>query len=475
MKKRVLLSATLVAAMVAGLTACGSSSSSSSSASTAAAETEATTEAATEAAEEETAASGETSKLTITFKDDGQGENHPWYVWLKSTYENWDQKDSVELDLAPITGSEGDYYTKVALQLADKNTCPDIVIEDTFQLPSDVSAGYLANLDEYVADYEDWNNGTYYDSLKAGSMKDGSVYGIPYSSDARGIWYNKEIFKQAGLPEDWQPETWQDILDACAAIKENVPDVIPIYMNSGVATGEATSMQTYEMLLYGTGEQLMDGDKWIVKSQAIQDTLQFISDVYTNGYGPSLSMVLNGQATNTARREYLPQQKLAMSMDGAWICANWEETGAAPWAEYTDIMGFAKMPKQNGGGTITMSGGWTVSIAENSDNKDVAFEFIKALMTPPLYTESVIAQGSIVTRTDAAADSSYADLPFRSVATELLQEAYFRPQNEQYSTVTTSIQTMVESVVSGTSPEDAMNQYATDVARIVGDENIVEK
>ena len=34
---------------------------------------------------------------------------------------------------------------------------------------------------------------------------------------------------------------------------------------------------------------------------------------------------------------------------------------------------------------------------------------------------------------------------------------------------------MVESVVSGTSPEDAMTQYATDVARAVGDDNVTEK
>ena len=222
--------------------------------------------------------------------------------------------------------------------------------------------------------------------------------------------------------------------------------------------------------------KLLDDDgKWIVKSQAIQDTLQFISDIYTNGYGPSLSLVLNGQATNTARREYLPQQKLAILMDGAWISANWKDTGAAPWAEYEDIMGFAAMPKQNGDGTVTMSGGWTLSVPENSDEKDAAFSFIEQLMEPPVYTQSVIAQGNIVTRTDAAEDEEYKSQPYKEEATALLDNAFFRPQNEQYSVVTTYIQSMVETVVSGGSPEDAMNQYASDVTRTVGEENVVEK
>jgi multiple sugar transport system substrate-binding protein len=474
MKKR-FLSAALAMAMVSGLTACGGSS--QPAATTAAATTAASGETKAETQAETTAPSGEKKTLTVTFKDDGQGENHPWYVWIKNTYENWELKDQYDLNIAPITGSESDYYTKVALQLADANTCPDVVFEDTFQLPSDVSAGYLTNLDSYLTDYEDWNNGTYYDSMKKGSIAaDGSVYGVPFCTDTRGIWYNKEIFKKAGLPEDWQPENWQDILNACAAVKANVPDVIPFWCNSGVATGEATSMQTYEMLLYGTGEKLVDEDgKWIVKSQAIQDTLQFISDIYTNGYGPSLSLVLNGQATNTARREYLPQQKLAMHMDGGWISANWTETGAAPWADYQKIMGFAAMPKQNGGGTVTMSGGWTLSIPEKTSEKDAAFSFIKQMMVPPVYTQSVIAQGNIVTRADAAQDEEYNAQPFKKEATALLDGAFFRPQNEQYSVVTTSIQTMVESVVSGNTPEEAMKQYALDVARIAGDDNVVEK
>ena len=107
--------------------------------------------------------------------------------------------------------------------------------------------------------------------------------------------------------------------------------------------------------------------------------------------------------------------------------------------------------------------------------KDEAFAFVKKLMEPPLHTESVIAQGSIVTRTDAAADEAYTSLPFRTEATDLLEGAFFRPQNEQYSVVTNNIQTMVEAVVSGSTPEDAMNQYAMDVARVVGDDNVVEK
>lgn len=422
------------------------------------------------------------SKITFTFRDDGTDlETNALYKWVNAAYESWDKKDEVELDVAPITADEGNYFTKIALQLADPGTCPDLVCEDTFQLPNDAAAGYLTDLTDYVADYADWNDGKYYESMQKMVTMDDKVYGIPYCTDTRGLWYNKSVLEQAGViaaGEEWQPESWQDILDACKAIKDNCPDVVPFWCNAGKASGEATSMQTYEMIYYGTGARLQDEDgKWITKSPEIEESLQFLSDIFTNGYGPSLSLVLNGQAANTSSREYLPQNKLGIDLDGIWITGSWKENGAAPWDGYEDEVGLAAMPTSEGQdpGTVTLAGGWALSIPENSDNKDLTFEFIQHMMSPEIYLESILNQGNICTRTDTAEEEEYIAQPFFETATKFLETADFRPQNDQYSTVSTSIQAMVESVVSGTSPADAMNQYHTEVARVVGEDNTVQK
>lgn len=422
----------------------------------------------------------EKKRITLTYRDDGQGETSSTWKWFQAAYETYDKKDQVEINIAPITASEGDYFAKIALALQSEKTAPDIVTEDTFQLAPDASAGYLEPLDEYLKGYGAWTDGSYYESLKAGvTTSDGKVYGIPYNTDSRGLWYNKEIFKKAGLPEEWAPANWDEILDACRTIKQKVPEVVPIWFNSGVATGEATSMQTYEMLLYGTGERLIDEQtgKWVVKSQEILDSLNFIDTVYKEELGPPVSKVLNGQASNTSAREYLPQGKLAISLDGSWITGNYKENGASPWPEYEKVLGFAAMPTSRGQdpGTITLAGGWALSIPAKSQNKDIAFDFITHCMSKDILLEAILNMGSITTRTDVAADPRYSGQPFMSIATEFLAEADFRPKDDKYSNVSTQIQTMVESVVTGTSPADAMNKYAIDVARIVGDDNVIEK
>lgn len=470
MKKKQVISLVLASMMVLSMTACGGSS-----------EDKKDETAKTEDSADKGGDSGKKQKITWTFRHDGTDlEKNGLYNWVVNTYENWDKKDEVELDIAPITASEGDYFTKVALQLADPGTCPDLVSEDTFQLPNDVAAEYLTNLDDYVKDYEDWNNGSYFESMKKGVTANGSVYGIPYSTDTRGLWYNKGILAKAGViaeGEEWQPKSWQDILDACAKIKENCPDVVPFWCNSSVAGGEGTSMQTYEMLLYGTGERLInDEGKWIVESEGILDSLQFLSDIYSNGYGPSLSLVLNGQAGATAAQEYMPNDKLGIWLDGNWASSNWKEGGAAPVENYEEKFGFAAMPTSEGQepGTVTLAGGWAFSIPQNADTKDITFEFIKELMKPENYLPGILAQGNLCTRTDVAEMEEYAAEPFLKTATDFLNTADFRPQNDQYSTVSTSIPQMVEAVVSGTSPEDAMKQYGVEVVRNVGEENVAK-
>lgn len=478
------LSLLLVTVMILSLTACGNSKD------TANTDTEMngtqTKESTVEAALTKTgnigkdAAASEKSVITVTFRDDGRGENSSLWKWLQTAYDSFDKKDNCELNIAPIVTSEGDYFAKIALSLQSEKTAPDLVAEDTFQLAADVEAGYLTPLDGYLEKYSDWTKGSYYDSVKEGvTAADNKVYGVPYNTDTRGLWYNKEIFKQAGLPEVWEPKNWNDILSACQAIKEKVPDVIPFWCNSAVATGEATSMQTYEMLLYGTGERLLneDGGKWIISSQSILDSLTFLENIYKNNFGPPLSKVLNGQASNTSAREYLPQGKLAISLDGSWITGNYLKTGASTWPEYSKVLGFAPMPTQKGDGTgiITLAGGWAWSIPSKSDNKDLTMEFIEHLMEPSLYVDALVAMGSIGTRTDIVENQKYSSMPFIQTATEYLKVASFRPKDSRYSVVSTHIQTMVESVVSGTSPADAMATYGVDVTRTVGEDNIISK
>ena len=49
--------------------------------------------------------------------------------------------------------------------------------------------------------------------------KDGKYYGVPFDWGAVGMFYNKALFKQAGLDPEKPPTTWTELLDAVKALK----------------------------------------------------------------------------------------------------------------------------------------------------------------------------------------------------------------------------------------------------------------
>jgi multiple sugar transport system substrate-binding protein len=474
-------SALSVLLLTFSLAACSSNTAPAST--SAAKDTPTATQQSTPAATSTTNASTSTEKKVIKIAYQKFGTPPIWSEeWLKKVKEQFESQNAgVTAELVPIQASENDFYTKLDLMMKSADTSPDVVTEDTFLINSDAAAGFLEPLNDRVANWSDWNN--FVEAMKkGGSSNDGKIYGIPYSTDTRGLWYNTNIFKKAGLPVPWEPKSWDDVMTAIKTVKQKAPDVVPFWGYVGKATGEATTMQLFEMLLYGTDDTLYNPstDKWIVKSPGFKDSLQFVHDVFTKGLGPQMSQILNAQAGNTENTQLMPKEKIAIALDGNWIPSAWIENGSAPWPDALKVYQLAAMPTQKGQspGYTSMSGGWALSVSSKSKQKDLAWQFIQMATNKENNKWLNMKQGNLSPRNDVAQDPEYMNTPGQAFAqaTNFTKFTHFRPANTQYPAVSTQIQTIVESVATGAlTPEAAMDQYAKSVERIVGKDKIEEK
>ncbi|OIH98068.1 MULTISPECIES: extracellular solute-binding protein [unclassified Curtobacterium] len=396
---------------------------------------------------------------------------------VKKQYEKDNPGKKVEL--VPIQAQENDYYTKLALMNKAPATAPDVMYEDTFLVKADAEAGYLLPLDQYTAKWDEWDQ--FFDNAKqAGQGDDGKVYGIPMGTDTRALWYNKDIFAKAGLPVPWKPKTWDDVLSAAKTIKEQQPDVIPFNIYSGKPQGEASTMQGFEMLLYGadgSGNTLYKDKKWVTGSKQFQDSLQFIKEVYQGGLGPTPQQALDTNIGTTIAQTWLPKGKLAIDLDGSWQSGTWLKSGTAPWADWDKVMGQAPMPTQNGQapGYNSMSGGWTLAVGKNSKNPQAAFDFITTFLNKEGSLKYDIENSQIAVRKDVAEDPSYdASNPTFKFFSGLVENTNFRPATSDYSQVSNAIQVAMESVMTGQqSPAQAAKAYDDAVVGVVGKENTV--
>ncbi|MCT2176332.1 extracellular solute-binding protein [Brachybacterium muris] len=417
--------------------------------------------------------------IRIAFQQFGSGTIKEWWITTAAQEFSAENPDLV-VELVPIVASENDYFTKNELLMSSPRTSPDLVYEDSFILLSDVGAGYLQPITDLVEGFENWDD-IADASKEAVTGEDGEIYGVPITTDTRALWFHKEVFAEAGLPEDWQPTSWEEILEAARTIRDSGSEATPFFMFAGTPQGEKASMQGFEMLLYGTGDGTglydKDTEKWILGSPGFVDTLTFLRTIFDEELTLSLSQHLDPNIGESIYTSLLPDKKLGILIDGSWISQNWTETGTRPWPEWPDQIGLADMPTQDGGGTgtVTLAGGWGLSIPQHVTDRDVAFEFLKKLVSTETLVDYAIRDNHITVRADVAESEEYRTYsPAVEYFTNLLETAYYRPALPSYPEVSSAIQEAMEAVMTGTSPEDAAAEYDRTVTEIVGAENVQE-
>ncbi|ALV33430.1 extracellular solute-binding protein [Streptomyces sp. CdTB01] len=388
-----------------------------------------------------------------------------------------------KVELIPIKAPDSEYYTKVQQMLRSPKTAPDLVYEDTFLINSDITSGYLKPLDPYLAKWPDWRQ--FIDTAKnAARGEDGKTYGVPDGTDTRGLWFDKAVFKKAGLPAAWQPKNWDDVLSAARAIKKKVPGVTPINVYTGKPAGEAATMQTFEMLLYGTGDGTSDplydrtSKKWIAGSQGFKDALSFVHTVYREKLGPDVSTALDPNIQTIVAGDLLPQGKLGIALDGSWLPQAWLKGSGHEWPQWSSELGLAPMPTQHGQapGKVSMSGGWTWAIPAKAGNPDLAFDFIRTMQTKANAEKWYVANSGIAVRRDVASDPAYATAqPGITFFTDLVASTHYRPAYPAYPKVSTAIQEAMEGVTTGDMSVDKAASGYDDALGDATDDQVVRK
>jgi multiple sugar transport system substrate-binding protein len=420
---------------------------------------------------------GDTIKVAYSkFGNFTQMDDH-----MKAVKEQFEaDHEGMTVELVPIEALEADYFTKLALMNQSASTAPDVMYEDTFKVKSDAEAGYILPLDDYLEGWDDWDQFPE-NAREAGAGDDGKIYGVPMGTDTRAIWYNKQLLADAGVTVPWEPSSWQDILDAAEAVKKTNPETIPFNIYSGKAQSEGASMQGFQMLLSGTEDTLYNSDekKWVTASEGFVDSLQFITDIYQGDLGPTPQQALDKNVGTTINSEWIPQGKLAMSLDGSWVSGTWLDSGTTPWPEWNDVMGVAAMPTQDGDGAgrTSMSGGWTLAMGAKTKNPDAAWDFIATALDEDNSLSYDVAASQIAVRTDVGTSPEYVDSnPTFEFFSSLVADTHFRPATSDYAKISNEITVAMEAVMTGQqTPEEAAKAYDEAITGIVGEDKTTEE
>ncbi|GAA3649835.1 extracellular solute-binding protein [Nonomuraea antimicrobica] len=415
--------------------------------------------------------------LTIAANSIEGGKNSETAQWIKQWVipEFERTHPDVKVLFQPSGVDDEQYKTKLALDLKAKAGA-DVIDLDGIWVGEFAQAGYIKPLAEVGgATVEQWEGWAQIPQAVQGlGIFDGKKYGLPQGTDGRVLFYNRTLFKKAGLPETWQPRSWQEIVDAGTRLKAaGVP--VPIQINAGTAMGEATTMQGVLPLLAGAGAEIYAGGKWAGASQAMKDVLGFYRQIYGgSGLGdPRLQQEAKGRDKSFTQFAEGRIGILAES-DYFWRSVIEPQAGVAPMKDRDQAVGYAKIPaRQPGAGIrgqdfVSMSGGAVRVLNPFSKNPRAAWNLL-AFMHSAAATKSQLAgQVRISSRADVNDEVLPADPMLKYIADEILPLTAYRPGLAVYPQVSAALQEATAAVVSGTGADEAAIAYQGELEELVG-------
>ncbi len=223
--------------------------------------------------------------------------------------------------------------------------------------------------------------------LELAQTDDGKQIGLPYSVSVPVLFYNPEIFKQAGLDPENPPKTWAEVTAAAKTIKEKTG-------NTGFFMQEYADNWTQQALIESNGGQMLkkvDG-----KVVAAFDTpesaeaYQVIADMVKDGTGL--------HATNEEGFQAYLSGKLGMVCTTIGKRANFEKSAkfpvkAAPFPAFE-----GKEVKVPAGGNFLMV------FSKDAEKQKAAIEFIKYLESPAALAKWSTGTGYLPPRKGVAED-----------------------------------------------------------------------
>ncbi|MCL6629687.1 MAG: ABC transporter substrate-binding protein, partial [Armatimonadetes bacterium] len=275
---------------------------------------------------------------------------------------------------------------------------PDVIYQDRFTIGDWASRDAFMPLDELIARDREKPDGIrqeeFYRACWAEATYKGRVYAIPYNTDDRALYYNRALFREAGLDPNKPPQTWDELLDY--AKKLTVYDKYGNFKRIGFIPNFGNSW----LYLYSwqNGGEFMspDGRKCTLNNPYSIEALEYMVSVYDALKG--IEAISSFQAGfKTQELDPFLLGLVAMKIDGNWCLDSIAlyapdldfavAPAPVPRARLAGEGRFAGQPK-----FITWSGGFSLAIPTGAKHVEEAWEFIKWMSSTECWRISCKAQ-----------------------------------------------------------------------------------
>lgn len=307
---------------------------------------------------------------------------------------------------------------------------------------------------EDVTDDAAWLD-SFYPALMANGKIEGKTWGIPFQRSTIVAYYNKDMFREAGLDPEKAPTTWDEMVEMGKALTDD--DHFGLMIPS---TGYPYWM--FQALAIQNGKEVMsnDGLTTYFDDPAVVETLEFWKSLsQEHGIMPEGTV-----EWGTLRQAFLEGQTAMM----------WHSTGnlTAVKNNATFDFGVAMLPGNERLGSPTGGGNFYIFKDASEDERAAALELIKFMTAPEQAAAWSIATGYMGVSPAAyeteALQAYTAEFPPALVARDQLEHAVAEFSTFETARVREGLNNAIQSALTGqVSAADALAEAQAAAERLL--------
>lgn len=319
---------------------------------------------------------------------------------------------------------------------------PDLLLIDQIWMPQYAASGFVSPID-LVLRGSSIDSNDFFSGAWATCKYQGKTYALPFDIGVISVlYYNKSLFKEAGLDPENPPQTWSEFINIGKQLTRNGKYGTAAYI------GQELIQCQIDSFIFSAGGKIVDNTsrKALLNSEAGIKSLEFWKACAQ--ISPQGSV---GRNEEDAFKLFLTG-KVAMIMYGQW-----GQDIINARARQMDY-GIALQPRPESGRSIGILGGWNIGINSNCADKKLAWRFLQFATGRDNQMNITML---IPANKEAAREYLKENYIFPDLIYQQMSSALFRPLVPNYTEVASIQRNAVKKVLLNlASSRDALDEAA---------------
>ncbi|PZE22916.1 ABC transporter substrate-binding protein [Paenibacillus xerothermodurans] len=350
-----------------------------------------------------------------------------------------------------------DIWTKNLAAIAAGNP-PDVIVNDINGTALRAHKNQNLNLSQFLQQDPSLKDRFYPELWKSVMYKD-EPYALPFNTDTRMMFYNKQAFREAGLDPEKFPQTWAELAEVAEKLDKKNGDQ---YERIGYAPQYGGFQWDVLMTNFDGGTGFFDKNgQPAVNTPAKLEALQYVKSYADRIGAKNLDQFKAGFGNNQSNP--FITGKVAI-----WPEAVTFQTQLRDYGKGLDY-GIAPIPeKAPGAGHLSVGGGFVLEIPRGAKHPAEAFEFMKYLTDTGPQTHWAQKNFDNVANKAASNDPQLQSDPVYQAAVENLKVTKLYPTPLHAPDYKNLIQPQVDAAINGEmDPKAALDQAQADVENLI--------